>query len=69
MDKKIYDGLKVMFTPIDGANIVSASKPCEIISVQYYVGEFGPLQCDTEGDPTAFDGDYSYNWNAEPHFP
>lgn len=69
MEKKVYDGLKVMFTPIEEANIVSTSKPCEIISVQYYVGQYGVTQCDPEGDRNnPIDDEYSYNWNEAPYW-
>ena len=67
MEKKAYDGLKVTFVPMDGANIITQSGECSIISVQYYVGQYGWGECDTEGKEE--DAEYSYNWNRVPHFP
>ena len=70
MNKKKYDGLVVRYVFIGGTDIVAKStKPCEVTSVQYYVGQFGPTKCDPEGDPNnPIDDDYSYNWNNEPHW-
>lgn len=66
MEKKNYNGLKMVFVPMEGASIITASKKCSIISVQYYVNQYGWAECDTEG---AEGGDeYSYNWDQVPHF-
>lgn len=66
MSKESYMGLAVTFIPMDGANIITESGPCSIISVQYYVNQYGWGECDTEGTPGG--DEYSYNWNRVPHF-
>lgn len=69
MLKKNYEGLDVAFVPITGADIITASDTdtCEVVSVQYYVGQEGWSECQTEegsGDPSE---GYSYNWNRRPN--
>ena len=66
MSKMKYDGLNAEFVPFNGADVVTQSPgTCYVISVQYYVGEEGWSECNTdEGDG---DGEgYSYNYNRRP---
>ena len=71
MSKKEYNGLAVKFVPIDGASIITTSgKPCEVISVQYYVNNPISSECNVEGEAGGYEDDgYSYNWNSRPPIP
>ncbi len=65
MDKKKYDGLKLVFIPVSGESILTASGYCEPISVQYYVESVFSSECDTNTDQGLGEG-YSFNLMQEP---
>lgn len=64
--KKTYEGLRVAFIPINGDDILTQSKPCELISEQYYASQDYPGACVSD-DPTSGEPFESWNWNSRPH--
>ena len=68
MVKKAYDGLNVVFVPVKAEDIVTSSKECEPVTIQYYIKSLGSSECETEEYEDGLETGASINWNQAPPY-
>ena len=65
MAKEAYEGLDIVFVPVEPEDVISTSGSCPPVSTQYYVTA-GLGECDSDEPGESSEVGYSYNYYRVP---